>query len=271
MADVSVYVERHRKKKERLKAFHDKKRGLTLDINGNVLRQRRMTVNEKFDRNFSVVEMWMDEGKSTEAIARHFSVTPQRVNSILRAAGIPVKEVIRIRTVEKHEKNSKLILLNRKSVGERFLEKVQKTGSCWLWKASVDPNGYGKFCYFHKGKSQSGYAHRFAFEFFNGIKISDDKEIDHLCRVPGCVNPEHLQAVTHQENVLRGDVPHLKQLYPEIRRGRGPRAFGGKCRNGHDWIPENVRSYSGIRRCITCQRDAWKRKYRRKMAALVQS
>lgn len=47
------------------------------------------------------------------------------------------------------------------------------------------------------------YAHRLSYELFVG-PIPDGYELDHLCRNRGCVNPAHLEAVTHRVNVLRG-------------------------------------------------------------------
>jgi hypothetical protein len=46
-------------------------------------------------------------------------------------------------------------------------------------------------------------AHRFAYELLVG-PIPEDLELDHLCRVRHCVNPAHLEPVTHLENILRG-------------------------------------------------------------------
>jgi hypothetical protein len=77
-----------------------------------------------------------------------------------------------------------------------FWSRVDKTGptSCWLWTRGLNNHGYGRF--------QSGYAHRYAYECLVG-PIPDGQELDHLCRVPQCVNPAHLEAVTHRVNSLR--------------------------------------------------------------------
>ncbi len=84
-----------------------------------------------------------------------------------------------------------------RSLSERFWEKVDKSGDCWLWTASRDTTGYG--CIRVAGVLR--VAHRVAFEMAFGATAL---ELDHLCRVRACVNPSHLEPVTHAENMRRG-------------------------------------------------------------------
>jgi hypothetical protein len=77
-------------------------------------------------------------------------------------------------------------------------------GPCWLWTGYRYPLGYGKFSV----GTEQGYAHIWSFRLHIG-PVPDGKELDHLCRNPSCVNPNHLEPVTHRENVLRGKSAHL--------------------------------------------------------------
>lgn len=81
----------------------------------------------------------------------------------------------------------------------KFLAKFEQGGTfdCWPWLGTHDRSGYG----IH-GNYQNRYAHRVAYRFFVG-EIPDGLEVDHLCRNRGCVNPTHLQLVTHGENQQR--------------------------------------------------------------------
>lgn len=84
---------------------------------------------------------------------------------------------------------------------ERFWSKVNKTDGCWLWTANVGIGGrYGSFSV--KGKDKP--AHRVAYELVRG-PIPDGLELDHLCSNTICVNPDHLEPVTHVENMRRGN------------------------------------------------------------------
>jgi hypothetical protein len=102
---------------------------------------------------------------------------------------------------------------------ERFWRKVKKTDECWIWRAYVDHAGYGRFC---KSGAKSEYAHTISYEEKVG-PVGDGLEIDHLCHnadpsCPNdrkcqhrrCVRPDHLEAVTHRVNALRGQGYYAK-------------------------------------------------------------
>src|SRR5688500_6772566 len=80
---------------------------------------------------------------------------------------------------------------------DRFFDKVDG-GDCWLWTGALD-RGYGKF--FPAGKTVR--AHRWLFEQLVG-PVPDGMDLDHLCRVRACVNPDHLQPVSRRVNLNRG-------------------------------------------------------------------
>ena len=79
---------------------------------------------------------------------------------------------------------------------ERFWAKVDKSGSCWLWTgARVSARGYGVF----RLDGRNVVAHRVSYAWAYG-PIPSGYEVDHMCFERGCVNPEHLRLLTHQEN-----------------------------------------------------------------------
>jgi hypothetical protein len=123
----------------------------------------------------------------------------------------------------------------------RFWAKVEKTDGCWLWTGALDGNGYGQIT---SGRRGSGHlpAHRVAYEFLVG-PIPDGMELDHVwergCRSTACVNPAHLEPVTHRENVLRGNSPMAQQ------------ARQTHCKHGHEFTAENTAFYGNDRHCLT--------------------
>jgi HNH endonuclease len=130
-----------------------------------------------------------------------------------------------------------------RSITERLLSKIAFAPSgCWLWTAATN-NGYALL--WDNERQKLVKAHRVAYELFIGA-IPDGLELDHLCRVRHCVNPEHLEPVTRSENMLRS---------PLIRRER--------CSKGHPLTEGNViYKKDGKRdRCRTCA-AAYMRGYR---------
>lgn len=130
----------------------------------------------------------------------------------------------------------------------RFWEKVNKTNTCWLWNAVLDKRGYGLF----NPSGHRVFAHRFAYELLVGT-IPDGLEPDHLCRIPACVRPEHIELVTHRENVLRGiAVTSLN-------------AKKTHCPQGHKYDMLNTyrRPIGGGRACKECNRIRGRQHYAR--------
>jgi hypothetical protein len=135
-------------------------------------------------------------------------------------------------------------------VEERFWAKVDKDGPvpdyaphlgpCWIWTAGLSTDGYG-----HIWADNYEKAHRFAFEMHAG-PIPVGMELDHLCRVRACVNPAHLEPVTHQENARRGQAAKTH------------------CPHGHRLSEDNIyRDHRGSRCCLTCTRQQGRENTRR--------
>ena len=128
---------------------------------------------------------------------------------------------------------------------ERFWPKVRKTNGCWLWVAALNDHGYGIF---RSSTGRNVRAHRWAYEALVG-PIPDGMEIDHLCRMRSCVNPDHLEAVTHQQNTQRS-----------LPGGRRWRRDLTHCPQGHAYDEGNTYWHRGKRSCRTCQKDRRRRR-----------
>lgn len=84
---------------------------------------------------------------------------------------------------------------------ERIASKIEvDDDGCWLWLASLGRGGYGQL--WSPERKTMDRAHRAIYLLLVG-PVDADLEMDHLCRVRRCVNPEHLEPVTRQENQRR--------------------------------------------------------------------
>jgi hypothetical protein len=116
----------------------------------------------------------------------------------------------------------------------RLLANLRESNGCWVWTGQVNNKGYGQMSF--EGRKQP--THRIAYRLLRG-PIPAGLELDHLCRVPLCFNPDHLEPVTHAENQRR---------MGEART---------HCIRGHEFTPENTyrQPSTGRRRCRECARD----------------
>jgi hypothetical protein len=80
-------------------------------------------------------------------------------------------------------------------------------GECWPWRGATNQRGYGNFMLTDGATAKS---HRVTYELLVG-PIPEGLELDHTCRNTGCVNPAHLEPVTHAENIRRG-YAHRKMM-----------------------------------------------------------
>lgn len=119
---------------------------------------------------------------------------------------------------------------------------------CWLWTASIGPDGYGRMYDAPRGKFV--LAHRFSVGLVE--HLHDDLEVDHLCRVRHCVNPDHLEQVSQAENK---------------RREMEARGLVTHCKHGHPYDAENtIVNSKGYRECRVCSRARSRRSSARYLA-----
>jgi hypothetical protein len=135
----------------------------------------------------------------------------------------------------------------------RFKAKVDagsEFDDCHLWRGATDSDGYGKF---RMPNGQVKGAHIVAWETANQRSVPPGWHVDHLCRIRRCCNPDHLEAVEHSENTMRGEGFTAKN------------AAKTHCPHGHEYTPENTRWHHNSRECIACirQRDRERRRARR--------
>lgn len=121
-------------------------------------------------------------------------------------------------------------------VMDRLMKMVEKTSSgCWEYatrnRAGRD---YRQVNVSVDGIQVNQYAHRVAYAHLVG-PIPDGMQLDHLCRNRTCVNPDHLEPVSAQENVRRA------------------RALVTACPQGHPYDATNTRMYQGRRYCRACR------------------
>ena len=114
---------------------------------------------------------------------------------------------------------------------------------CWIWTGALNKKGYGHFL---RGPGDTTSAYRFSYEIRYG-PIPDGLQVDHLCRVRSCVNPEHLELVTIGENSLRG------------RTFAAANKTKTYCINDHVLNLDNSYGYKGRRQCIQCAREKARR------------
>jgi hypothetical protein len=133
------------------------------------------------------------------------------------------------------------------SLYQRRMQRVRLSESgCWEWMGCLDKCGYGRVL---GANNASIPAHRYFYEQEKG-PIHAGKEVDHLCRNRRCVNPQHLEAVSHKKNMERGHWASLRH-----------------CKHGHEYTPENtyIRT-NGNRDCRVCIRQRVKAYTARKSA-----
>lgn len=143
---------------------------------------------------------------------------------------------------------------------QKAMSRVTKTpGGCWLYNGALAADGYARVK--DASSDLALLVHRVTYEKLVG-PIPGGLVLDHLCRVRHCVNPEHLEPVTHLENLRRG-----------VKARLGERTH---CSKGHEFTPENTILHRRDRKdggvsftpvCRTCRRAYYRTREARKRAA----
>jgi hypothetical protein len=129
---------------------------------------------------------------------------------------------------------------------------------CWpYWKALTE-KGYARVGVRRDGRSFHIYGHRLAYEILTGQEVPRELDCDHLCRNQACVNPFHVEPVSHFENMRRwaDSVTHCKQGHPFSPEN-----------TRMVWNSSNPRCRTKQKTCITCTRTRNREAMRRKYAA----
>ena len=141
---------------------------------------------------------------------------------------------------------------------ERFWPRVQKdplTG-CWNWTGGLTKAGYANMAHPKNGRWGNILVHRWSHERFVGA-IPNGLLLDHKCRNRRCVNPDHLEAVTQEENNLRGNG----------WSGRNARKM--HCPKGHPYTADNLLQMKKGRKCRICHAERERQRYRQKRLLAV--
>jgi len=136
------------------------------------------------------------------------------------------------------------------SVITRLFSKI-KINNCWIWTGKLNYDGYGSIKVDKKMKK----VHRISYEYFKEI-IPEGLEIDHLCKNRACCNPNHLETVTHIENLKR---------QRKIRNSN--ESWCSKCKGflPKENFSKNKSTWRGLaNQCKICENKRNKEYYRRK-------
>ena len=148
------------------------------------------------------------------------------------------REVIRLIWRELHAESPDWDVIR---TATRLAEKIEVdpiTG-CWLWRAFCDEKGYARLCLRFRDRKETK-AYRVTYRLFKG-DLPPGLEPDHLCRVRSCINPAHLEAVTHAVNNARSNSASALA------------ARKTHCAHGHEFSEANTYCWRGHRKCRPCR------------------
>lgn len=97
---------------------------------------------------------------------------------------------------------------------------ITDTG-CWLWTGSIHPKGYGLY----SRRNRTFMAHRYAFESYHDVRLSQTTDVHHLCRTKRCISPLHTTDVPHNNHPDSASGGNLTKTH---------------CVNGHKFSEQNT-------------------------------
>jgi hypothetical protein len=142
-------------------------------------------------------------------------------------------------------------MINDRTTANFWAKTVRRSDDeCWIWTGKIT-NGYGIISDGPRKQQRSMGAHRFSYELHNG-PLAPGMLACHHCDNKPCVNPKHIFAGTHQDNMRDGAKKGIIGATPKLR-----------CKRGHPLAGDNVRISKGERVCATCARARTNAHYHR--------
>lgn len=135
----------------------------------------------------------------------------------------------------------------------RLFRKVDFGDGCWLWRGAKVNGGYGRVRY----RRRQWPTHRLLYRWMVG-RVPPRLDLDHLCREPSCVRPDHLEPVTRRENLLRGDTLAARKTRQT------------HCIHGHPLAGSNLYRWRTSRKCKACHSQSERRRRLRRTSVCDQ-
>jgi len=217
------------------------------------------------ERDAAIVRLIDDDGLTASEVGRRYGLTRERIRQVYtRVTGQPVRKLgalCRTCGERSHDPERHMQVVAGRALAAsqqreavrtiRLLDMIRRDpDGCWTWQGRMFPNGYGDTAW-----APNRYAHRWSYEHFVG-PIPEGLTLDHLCRNTRCVNPAHLDPVTHRENILRSPI--------------APAAVNARkthCKHGHSLADARRSGPDGRHRhCRMCE-VIYNRTYYRRRAA----